>query len=206
MYRILGTGVTLGVYSLVICEVEEIEQKGAWCGNNMFIYAFVSCVYIAVLSNYIVRKHGITTCSKKISIKQVRMRGSVKIGGGGLFRPLFKGMILLSTIVLFLFIKSFFLPVNNRQGTTKFILVSSAIVLFIIWMILMVSSKVKKLVVKEDELIYRNWYGKQFCCFIDEIQKVEIVGCNIILWMNEREIFAKFNNFTEGFEKILEDE
>lgn len=203
---LFGVEMVLGVYSLVVCEVEEIGQKGAWCGNNMFIYAFVSCVYIAVLSNYIVRKNGTTTCSKKISINQVRMRGSVKIGGGGLFRPLLKGMILLSTVVFFLFIKSFFMTVNNRQGMVKFILISSVLVLFIVWMVLIVSGKVKKLIVKEDELIYKNWYGKQFCCFTDEIQKVELVGCNIILWMNEREIFAKFNNFTEGFEKILEDD
>lgn len=203
---LFGAEIMLAVYSLVVCRIEEIGEKGAWCGNNMFIYAFVSCVYITVLSNYIIRKYETTTCSKKISVKLIRLEGSVKIGGGGLFRSLLKGMILLTTVVLLLFIKSFFVTVNNGQGMVGLILISSALVLFIVWMVLMVSGKVKELVVKADELIYKNWYGKEFCCFIDEIQKVELVGCNIILWRNEREIFAKFNNFTDGFEKILEDD
>ncbi len=203
---LFGVEMVLGVYSLVTCEVEEIEYRGIWCGNIMFIYAFICCVYIAVLSNYMVRKRGITTCSKKISIEQVRMKGSIKIGGGGLFRSLFKGMILLSIVVFSLFIKSFFMTVSNKQEMSMFVLISISLILFIIWLVLIVSGKVKKLVIKEDGLIYRNWYGKQFFCLIDEIQKIEMVGCNIILFKNESEIFAKFNNFTEGFEEILEDE
>lgn len=203
---LFGVEVVLGVYSLVSYEVEEIEQIVALCGNSALMCVFVSYVYTAVLSNYFVRRYGLITCFKKISIEQIRTRGGIKIGGGGLFRTLFKGMILLSTIVLFLFIKSFFMIVKDRQEIAKLILASSVMVLFIIWMILMINGKVKNLAVKGNELIYRNWYGKQFCRFIDEIQKIEIVGCNIILWINEHEIFAKFNNFTEGFEKILEDE
>lgn len=75
-----------------------------------------------------------------------------------------------------------------------------------IWLILMINCRIKTLTVKEDELIFRNWYGRTICCSINEIQKIEANACAILFWKNKGELFAKFNAYTEGFETILEDD
>ena len=54
-------------------------------------------------------------------MKQIENMKSAKIGGGGLFRPLAKGMLVFSILIFLNYIKQIFVAIMNEQSVLNFL-------------------------------------------------------------------------------------
>ena len=171
----------------------------------MQMHTLVNVIYMTIWALYVTRTYNISSLPKKINMKKIESIKSAKAGGGGLFGPLAKGMLVLSILIFLNYIKQIFVAIMHQQSVINFLPKTSIMLIFITWLVLVINCRIKTLTVKEDELIFRNWYGRKICCPINEIQKIEANACAILLWKNKDGLFAKFNTYTEGFETILED-
>ena len=206
IFEVLFAGEMIAaLYSYIIPDIYSIDSWGYFWGVFMQMYTFVNVIYMTIWALYVTRKYNISSLPKKINMKQIENIKSAKIGGGGLFRPLAKGMLVLSILIFLNYIKQIFVAIMSEQAVLNFLPKTSIMLIVIVWLVLVINCRIKTLAAKEDELIFRNWYGRKICCPINEIQKIEANACAILLWKNKDELFAKFNTYTEGFETILED-
>ena len=205
-FEILFMGeVILALYLYITSGIYATDWGGYFCGMVMYLYTFVSIIYIVIFTFYGSRKNETVIHSRKFNTGQIENMTKIKIGGGGLFKQLLKGILVFSILIFVNYLKKFFWAIMNGQGAIRILPIMIITFIFIIWLILITNGRVKAMVVDKKEVVYINWYGKKTRCAINEIQKIEKHPCYIFLWKNS-ELFAKFNSYTEGIEKILEED
>lgn len=198
--------VILALYLYITSGIYATDGGGYFCGMVMFLYTFVSIIYMVICAFYGSQKNETVIRSRKFNTGQIENMKKIKIGGGGLFKQLLKGILVFSIVITANYLKKFFLVIMNGQRAINILPIMSITFIFIVWIILIINGIVKTMVIDKKEVVYTNWYGKKTRCAINEIQKIEKHPCYIFLWENRSELFAKFNSYTEGIEKILEED
>ena len=207
VFEILFAGeVILPLYLYTISNIYDIDFGGYFCGMVMFLYTLVSIIYMVIYAFYGSRKNEMVIRSRKFNTEQIENMKKIKIGGGGLFKQLLKGILVFSIVIFANYLNKFFLVITNGERIINILPIMIITFIFIIWIILIINGRVKTMVIDKKEVVYTNWYGKKTRCAINEIQKIEKHPCYIFLWKNRSELFAKFNSYTEGIEKILEED
>lgn len=80
--------------------------------------------------------------------------------------------------------------------------------LFLLWLLLIKNGKLKYLVIKEKNLCYKTAFGRWKECSWKEVDKVNIVGLNINIWLSPHKKFVGMNKYirdVEIIEKIYQD-
>lgn len=205
IFEVLFMGEIILAFCLLIAsDVYTSDLAGYFCGMFMILYTFADVIYLVLYCIRVNQKYETAVYSKKLNLRKIKEKQVIKAAGGGLFAPLFKGMLIFSILILANYVKSVFVTIGNNGAIISLILKSAFNLVFIIWLVLMINGRIKALVVNEKEIIYISWYGKKAVCPINEIQKIEVYACYIFLWRSNGEIFAKFNCYTKGFDSILE--
>ena len=206
IYEILfGIEIITSACALIINDNNEIIELSSWCGIAMYLYVLFLVIYIIISSNKYKNRIKVVMKVFEKGVFQ-RMHESIKVGGGGAMKPMLNGMLLLSALLLFLRIKQVYIKLSNGEIKLSFFVSIVIILAIMLWIVLIKSEKLQSMTIDKGELRYRNWYGKLDHCAIDEIRRIEENGAYIFFFRSEKEIFAKFNVFTKGLDRLLEDD